>query len=76
MAATMGFNLVEKSGYYFRMDCAEDGSDWCAIAWPTKWNITGYKAYHISVDGTIKWRDKEGSNPDWDTANYPKRLGG
>ncbi len=66
---------IEKSGYYFRLDCAKDGSSWCAVAWPTKWGTTGDKAFHISADGTIKWKGVEGTNPDWNRANYPPYLG-
>ncbi len=66
---------IEKSEYYFRLDCAKDGSSWCAVAWPTKWGSTGEKAFHISADGTIKWKGVEGTNPDWNRANYPPYLG-
>ena len=66
---------MEQSGYYFRMDCAPDGSGWCAICWPVTWGTTGEKAYRISAEGYIKWKDEEGTNPDWNPENYPKYLG-
>lgn len=75
MAGMTHDTSVEKAGFFFRMELAEDGSPWCAIAWPTKWGYTGEKAFHISADGTIKYKSIEGSNPDWNPKNYPKYLG-
>ena len=75
MAGMTQNTSIEKSGFFFRMSLTEDGSTWCAVAWPTGWGRTGNKAFHISADGTIKYKDIKGTNPDWNPDNYPKCLG-
>jgi hypothetical protein len=57
-----------KSGYWYTMAAGE--GEWCCVAFPAQWGVTGERKFRISEDGVIYWSD-DSSSDDFDSGGTP-----